>query len=1452
MVDMMNESSTPHTIVAPLLKDLEHRNWRVRASLLSLFLATLERHGVADVHVSRLVDKAMTLLSDRNEVVRDNAFDFLVEAYRHVGAPVRKALQRSKAVPQQKLARLLDTFEELRHSGTMLGDDDGSSPPSTASATTAPERPSSHSRKASATETHAHGSGSSGVASRSARGSTGSSGGGGGARSRSASTSRGSTIPKAKSRVVSWHDRNRNKDGSVSESDFEEALRDTEPISVSSDRQLEEDMAQIRAILAKDSIDWEKRRDMVVRLRGLVAGGAASRPVFLDTLKAMNDAMVTSISDLRSGIVKEACLTIAYIAQSVGNALGPFFDIYIPPLLKQAMVNIKVIQTSAQQCIRYIIRNVHYPRTFQRLAEYKVSRSVAQRRLVAEAHLLVLQSWPTAALAKHAKSIAAYLKPSLSEADSVVRSTCRQAYWVLHSNFPDVATRVFNTLDPKTQKAISSDKAKLGRTGGGGGGGSHTSSSSSIGSTGSRRTRPSAAGSHTRRKQQDAIAALRSKSQDDMKKSGSLTKPLKLDPSVVSAPTSPESRRRHIRNEEPSRGRNDVTRRRRSTLAQSASTRPVARSKSVAGTTPRSQRSGAPPSVSKPPRHRLSAIAPSPSRLPRATGPLSSSGRLSVGSPSPSVRRPGRHSTASASRTSLRGQSENLSTFGQSFAQVVEDSKSTDWAVRLQAVQDLKDLLRSRTTPSARELNRVCSFFARQLSETHNKVFIAVVDAIAELVVIYQRDLPPGWLRDVVPSLLLKFGGGVQQKIQEKVLHLLDLIRNTFPPQLQISHLFKFLIDQTQPQNSKAKLATVEYLGGVLTFAKPRDLEAVHEMSPSEYRSAMRTIIQMTNEPKSADLRRASTSVLVMVFEVHPPLFARILAALPLAEADAARQILTVHVRDWELLTEQPVRYDDSDDHDDDQDTEGRSVVEEESRSDVMMHSGSLASLAGLHARSASDDQLAGVRQRQQQLRRRNGPEEDQGQEHEVQAATEEEGEEEDDEEHFSVSMSAMQLREAQRAALARAGGAGAGDDYGDATAGSDGADETGEAGDEADSLVIAGDDAKSATTAGDVRQHLRPHGGDDGERDETATALGDARRDLKENRDARVGLNGRSLDAKSYNPSTYENTSAVNGRIGSAAHGRQHDSSDGDRAATRATADSGDIGDGDEEGRRLTYEELVEARRREYRRNRERLHQQQGSRQSLYSQGSRVSVESSDSVSGEALQHVERAIDTLKSSHEDESITKTLHWLIRVSREGRQSLWKYHFTDLLNVLLELLNDDETSVREQALRVLREMLKNQGSYFASVIPAVLPKVLECHVANNRSIMHVADEALTHLSNIAPTRTSLQLLEPFLSHVDDLSQPILLAAIRYLTKVISRGDQETVETLAPSFMPGLLKSFRHTAPEVRKAVVTALVQFCLLLTEERAKPYLQSLSSGQQKLVEVYIQRAKAAVHSSEV
>ena len=80
---------------------------------------------------------------------------------------------------------------------------------------------------------------------------------------------------------------------------------------------------------------------------------------------------------------------------------------------------------------------------------------------------------------------------------------------------------------------------------------------------------------------------------------------------------------------------------------------------------------------------------------------------------------------------------------------------------------------------------------------------------------------------------------------------------------------------------------------------------------------------------------------------------------------------------------------------------------------------------------------------------------------------------------------------------------------------------------------------------------------------------------------------------------------------------------------------------------------------------------------------------------SANTLAEVEQAIDTLKAPAPQSETEATLQWLIRVSKESSKAVWQQHFDSILHVVLELVRDPEPAVREQTMRVLREMLKNQ-------------------------------------------------------------------------------------------------------------------------------------------------------------
>lgn len=78
--------------------------------------------------------------------------------------------------------------------------------------------------------------------------------------------------------------------------------------------------------------------------------GATNFEEFYVGLKNIEFALQGSIKDLRSQVVRETCITIAYLSQSLGNKFDKIAEILVQPL-------INLIQNSAKvrKYLLYII-----------------------------------------------------------------------------------------------------------------------------------------------------------------------------------------------------------------------------------------------------------------------------------------------------------------------------------------------------------------------------------------------------------------------------------------------------------------------------------------------------------------------------------------------------------------------------------------------------------------------------------------------------------------------------------------------------------------------------------------------------------------------------------------------------------------------------------------------------------------------------------------------------------------------------------------------------------------------------------------------------------------------------------------------------------------------------------------------------------------------------------------
>ncbi|KAM6374993.1 CLIP-associating protein 2 isoform 6-T6 [Alca torda] len=423
ILKLMDEAAPPMYIWERLAVGFKHKNYRSREGVCLCLIATLNIYGAQPLILSKLVPHLCTAFGDSNSQVRDAAILAIVEVYRHVGEKVRIDLTK-RGIPPGRLQTIFAKFDEVRNSGNMIlssvndksFDDeesvDGNRPSSAASAfkVPAPKKPGNPSNSARK---------------------PGSAGGpkvGG-------STKEGGA-------------------GAVDEDDFIKAFTDVPTVQIYSSRELEETLNKIREILSDDKHDWDQRTNALKKVRSLLVAGAAQYDGFFQHLRLLDGAFKLSAKDLRSQVVREACITVAHLSTVLGNKFDHGAEAIVPTLFNLVPNSAKVMATSGCAAIRFIIRHTHVPRLIPLITSNCTSKSVAVRRRSFEFLDLLLQEWQTHSLERHAAVLVETIKKGIHDADAEARVEARKAYLGLRNHFPSEAETLYNSLEPPYQRSL--------------------------------------------------------------------------------------------------------------------------------------------------------------------------------------------------------------------------------------------------------------------------------------------------------------------------------------------------------------------------------------------------------------------------------------------------------------------------------------------------------------------------------------------------------------------------------------------------------------------------------------------------------------------------------------------------------------------------------------------------------------------------------------------------------------------------------------------------------------------------------------------------------------------------------------------------------------------------------------------------------------------------------------
>ncbi|XP_034150557.1 CLIP-associating protein 2 isoform X41 [Esox lucius] len=244
--------------------------------------------------------------------------------------------------------------------------------------------------------------------------------------------------------------------GGIDEEDFIKAFTDVPTVQIYSSRDLEDNLNKIREICSDDKHDWDQRAASMKKIRSLIVAGATEYECFYQHLRLLDGAFKLSAKDLRSQVVREACITVAHLSTVLGNKFDHGAEGILPVLFNLIPNCAKVMATSGVSAIRFIIRHTHVPRLIPLITSNCTCKSVAVRRKCFEFLDLLLQEWQTQTLERHTAVLVASIKKGIADADAEARVEARKAYWGLRNHFPGEADVLFNSLEPSYQKSLQS------------------------------------------------------------------------------------------------------------------------------------------------------------------------------------------------------------------------------------------------------------------------------------------------------------------------------------------------------------------------------------------------------------------------------------------------------------------------------------------------------------------------------------------------------------------------------------------------------------------------------------------------------------------------------------------------------------------------------------------------------------------------------------------------------------------------------------------------------------------------------------------------------------------------------------------------------------------------------------------------------------------------------------
>lgn len=239
---------------------------------------------------------------------------------------------------------------------------------------------------------------------------------------------------------------------------FLQAFEDTPRLEIDTLKDLESEFNSTVAIISTVSADWDKRVDAIKRFRSLLNCGIADSDDFFPTLRTLEIPFQNNISDLRSQVVRETCITLAFLSCRLQQKFSRMAEMLFPSLVKLIPNSAKIMSTSATVAIRFIIQSTHNSRLIP-IIRYQLSNSKSKEihRALCEFVERIVHTWPANTLERHLNDLKEVIRLGICDSDEQARIYARKAFNGFADLFRDQAEQLYNSLDLQRQRMLNSE-----------------------------------------------------------------------------------------------------------------------------------------------------------------------------------------------------------------------------------------------------------------------------------------------------------------------------------------------------------------------------------------------------------------------------------------------------------------------------------------------------------------------------------------------------------------------------------------------------------------------------------------------------------------------------------------------------------------------------------------------------------------------------------------------------------------------------------------------------------------------------------------------------------------------------------------------------------------------------------------------------------------------------------